>query len=134
MFTFAIFAITGAALLDAGSVRTLASVCAPSRQTRTPRPLGDPQVLRLIAGPRQFGREGGFTVVLPALVAFGPIAFGVLLLTLFRDKYSLLWPFHKEQAGAFALHTALGFALGVMPVFGVLVVLLRDPGQVAPFF
>ncbi len=35
-----------------------------------------------------------YTTVVPCTVAFGPLAFGVILLKLFADKNSLCWPFH----------------------------------------
>lgn len=79
---------------------------------------------------RQFASLGkyDYTNVVPCAVAFGPIAFGVILLKLFGDKNSLCWPFHKENSAAFLLHFTVGFTVGVLPVYAVLVVLLKDPG------
>lgn len=69
-----------------------------------------------------------YTSVVPCIVAFGPLAFGVILLKLFGDKNSLYWPFHKESPTAFLLHSTVGVAIGVLPVYAVLVVFLKDPG------
>ena len=79
---------------------------------------------------RKFASVAGYdyTTVVPCAVAFGPLAFGVLLLKLFNDKNSLCWPFHKEKLTAFLLHFSIGFTIGVLPVYAVLVVLLKDPG------
>ena len=79
---------------------------------------------------RQIASVAGFdyTSVVPCAVAFGPIAFGVILLKLFGDKNSLRWPFHKENSAAFLLHLTVGLTVGVLPVYAVLVVLLKDPG------
>jgi hypothetical protein len=69
-----------------------------------------------------------YAVVVPCAVAFGPIAFGIVLLKLFSDKHSIRWPFHKEASWAFALHFCVGFVVGVLPVYATLAVLLREPG------
>eukprot|EP01043_Picozoa_sp_COSAG02_P022299 COSAG02_NODE_1156_length_14189_cov_3.970334_3_plen_217_part_00 len=79
---------------------------------------------------RKFATVAGYdyTTVVPCAVAFGPLAFGVLLLKLFKDKNSLRWPFHKEKFTAFLLHFSVGFTIGVVPVYAVLIVLLKEPG------
>lgn len=69
-----------------------------------------------------------YAVVVPCAVAFGPIAFGIVLLKLFSDKHSIRWPFHKEASRVFALHFCVGFVVGVLPVYATLAVLLREPG------
>ena len=41
---------------------------------------------------------------------------------------SLRWPFHKDNSAAFLLHLTVGLTVCVLPVYAVLVVLLKDPG------
>eukprot|EP00050_Salpingoeca_kvevrii_P006790 m.291675 g.291675 ORF g.291675 m.291675 type:complete len:458 (+) comp12501_c0_seq1:1-1374(+) len=51
-------------------------------------------------------------------VAYGPILLGLLILWLTGDKQSARWPFHKEPLfGTFGLHTLLGWAVTVVPVY-----------------
>jgi len=53
-----------------------------------------------------------------ALLAAGPILVGIVLQFIGTDKFSALWPFHKEAlVGSFGIHLFIGFCFTVLPVY-----------------
>eukprot|EP00747_Dinoflagellata_sp_TGD_P073023 gnl/TRDRNA2_/TRDRNA2_157723_c0_seq1.p1 gnl/TRDRNA2_/TRDRNA2_157723_c0~~gnl/TRDRNA2_/TRDRNA2_157723_c0_seq1.p1 ORF type:complete len:555 (+),score=63.62 gnl/TRDRNA2_/TRDRNA2_157723_c0_seq1:22-1665(+) len=60
-----------------------------------------------------------------ALVAFGPLVLGALLMLATADSMSMRWPFHKEPIiGSFGTHSIVGFAVSVLPAYHLLTALL----------
>jgi len=82
-------------------------------------------------GARAFANVAGLTFeqAIPIAVAFGPIAFGVFLLKVFGDTYSIIWPFQSEPFTAFGLHLSVGFCFGVLPVYLVTTLALGPPND-----
>lgn len=63
--------------------------------------------------------------LIAALVAYGPIAFGFLLLKATGDKMSALWPFHKESwAGSTGLHVTVGYLIVIRPIYDMVYMLM----------
>jgi len=59
-----------------------------------------------------------------AFVAYGPLAFALLLMASSGDASSMHKPFHKEALfGSFGLHYVVGFLVGVYPVYRTLAML-----------
>eukprot|EP00300_Choanocystis_sp_HF-7_P012229 c17800_g2_i1.p1 GENE.c17800_g2_i1~~c17800_g2_i1.p1 ORF type:complete len:432 (-),score=65.23 c17800_g2_i1:612-1907(-) len=60
-----------------------------------------------------------------ALLAVGPIVFGMGLLLALGDTLSPRWPFHREAVvGAFGLHLLIGALFCVVPVYHIMTMLL----------
>ena len=56
--------------------------------------------------------------LLSSMIAFGPILFGALMLSVFKDRYTWSWPFHKDKlVGSFGFHVVVGFAMTALPTY-----------------
>ena len=69
-----------------------------------------------------------------AALAFGPVAIALLLALVLPApggrRKSPVWPFHKERlVGKLGLHLAVGFCVGVLPVYHLAETLLLAKGD-----
>ena len=65
-----------------------------------------------------------------ATVAFSPLLLGALLTMLSRDVRAALWPFHRDPFGKSCMHLGVGFAIGVLPVYHLLLSALSAPATI----
>jgi len=60
-----------------------------------------------------------------ASLAVGPILVGIVLQFIGNDKFSALWPFHKEAlVGVFGFHLLIGFCFTAVPVYHAITTVL----------
>lgn len=81
---------------------------------------GDPYGLGLLDVQLKLGSALAITnaQLLSGMIAFGPILFGALMLTVFGDRYSWSWPFHKDRVlGSFGFHVVVGFCMTALPTY-----------------
>jgi len=80
----------------------------------------DPLNLGILSWELKLGALGTVNnaQLMSAMIAYGPIAFGGLLLMIFKDRYSWSWPFHKDKVlGSFGFHVLVGFAMTALPTY-----------------
>jgi len=95
---------------------------------------GDPYNIGILEWELPLGKLGTVTnaQLLSAMVAYGPILFGGLLLMIFKDRYAWSWPFHKDKVlGSFGFHVAVGWAMTALPTYHLSMAVL---GQAPPMF
>lgn len=61
------------------------------------------------------------------LLGFGPVLFALALCLLFGEQLDFRWPFqHESMFGRLGLHLAIGFLIGVLPVYHTLTTVLAE--------
>jgi hypothetical protein len=81
---------------------------------------GDPYNLGILGWELPLGPLGKLNnaQLLSAMIAYGPILFGALMLMIFKDRYSWSWPFHKDKViGSFGFHVMVGGVMTALPTY-----------------
>jgi len=81
---------------------------------------GDPYDLGILKPTLSLGSLGTVSnaQLLSAMIAYGPIAFGAMMLGIFGDRYAWSWPFHKDKViGSFGFHVLVGFGMTAVPTY-----------------
>ena len=68
-----------------------------------------------------------YTTIVPVVVAWGPVIWGLILHYAFGDRLSIMWPFHKEPLLVTVGHLVVGTLFCQVVVFQVLAMYFDSP-------